>query len=81
MSVIDFVTGVTLDRDEVYAIGGNQEDLLPDVNSWLAIEVTTILSPSHFYVILPMGCKSLDTAHSDKGHEKSESEIYCIKCF
>lgn len=66
---------MTYDQEPVYAILDNQADILPSPGSWVAMEISTILSPSHFYAILPLGNKSLDTTRSEA--EKSESMYLC----
>ncbi|XP_053377529.1 uncharacterized protein LOC123530424 isoform X4 [Mercenaria mercenaria] len=58
-------SGITYDQEPVYAISDNQRDFLPQTGSWVAIEISTILSPSHFYAILPLGSKSLDATCSE----------------
>lgn len=63
-------SGVTHEQDEVYAITDTQGDYLPSAGSWVAMEITTILSPNHFYAILPLGNKSLDQSVSKS--EQSE---------
>ncbi|XP_053377527.1 uncharacterized protein LOC123530424 isoform X2 [Mercenaria mercenaria] len=64
-------SGITYDQEPVYAISDNQRDFLPQTGSWVAIEISTILSPSHFYAILPLGSKSLDATCSEP--EKPDS--------
>ena len=55
-----------MDKEEVYALDNNQESLLPEVHCWVAMEISTILTPGHFYAILPMGNKSLDGTDTKK---------------
>ena len=55
-----------MDKEDAYVIHNNQESLLPEVHCWVAMEISTILTPGHFYAILPMGNKSLDGAESKK---------------
>ena len=66
-----------MDKDAVYAMDSNQESLLPDVHCWVAIEISTILTPSHFYAILPMGNKSLDGAETKK-EKTAGSSLYRV---
>ncbi|KAL4226350.1 piRNA metabolic process [Mactra antiquata] len=65
-------SGVTHDRDEVYAICDVHEDHLPVADSWVAIEITTILTPSHFYAVLPFGNRSLDKTISKSDNSQDE---------
>ena len=74
MFFLYFFVGVTYDQEPVYAVGDNQQDILPQMGNWVAMEITTIMSPSHFYAVLPLGNKSLDTTGSES--EKKESK-YC----
>ena len=56
-----------MDQEALYFVYNNQETLLPDVHCWVAMEVSTILTPGHFYAILPMGNRSLDGTSSKEG--------------
>ncbi|XP_052780968.1 uncharacterized protein LOC128217691 isoform X2 [Mya arenaria] len=58
------VSGVTNLQEEVYAICDHQEEILPDPGSWVAMDITTIISPGRFYTILPMGKGSLNSLSS-----------------
>lgn len=75
----DVFPGVTYDQEEVYALGSNQEEIIPQVGSWVAMDVSTILNPGRFYVLLPMGNKSLDdlTSCSGRSRSKSRSSVWC----
>ncbi|KAL5015502.1 hypothetical protein ScPMuIL_009772 [Solemya velum] len=66
-------SGTTLDQIPVYALDDNQQDLLPDSGTWIGVEVSTILQPGHFYVVLPWGKKSLDTV----ARESASEDGYC----
>lgn len=70
---------ITLDTEPVF--GGcidHQEELLPDAGSWVAMEISTIMNPGHFYIILPWGNKSIDILSkeraSEDGQENSQEE-------
>jgi hypothetical protein len=43
------------------------DKLLPDPGIWLAVEVTTILTPGHFYVSLPFGKTPTDNLKEKEG--------------
>ncbi|XP_052285566.1 uncharacterized protein LOC127881601 isoform X2 [Dreissena polymorpha] len=60
-------------RGEAYAICDNQEGLIPAPGSWVAMEISTILTPARFYSLLPMGVKSLDNLDSESSSKKSKS--------
>ncbi|KAL3852582.1 hypothetical protein ACJMK2_016201 [Sinanodonta woodiana] len=52
---------VTQDKKLVFAsVHESQLEMIPEVGSWVAVEVATILNPGHFYINLPFGKKSLD---------------------
>lgn len=70
---IYLLTGITYDQEEVYAVDENQEELIPPPGSWIAMEVSTILTPSRFFVILPMGNKSLDNIGGRSSKSQSSS--------
>ncbi|KAK3612057.1 hypothetical protein CHS0354_021741 [Potamilus streckersoni] len=62
---VEFTRAVTQDKKEVFAsVHESQLEIMPEVGSWIAVEVTTILNPGHFYINLPFGKKSLDGKHS-----------------
>ncbi|XP_062603174.1 uncharacterized protein LOC134264952, partial [Saccostrea cucullata] len=52
---------LTGDVDYVYGdvMEEYHQDELPDPGSWIACEVSTILNPSHFYIVLPFGKEPL----------------------
>ena len=56
-----------MDQETLFFVYNNQETLLPDVHCWVAMEISTILTPGHFYAILPMGNRSLDGTSSKEG--------------
>jgi hypothetical protein len=70
--LLNCIAGRTYDQEPVYAVGDNQQEFLPQMGNWVAMEIATILSPCHFYAILPLGNKSLDTTSSES--EKKESK-------
>ena len=72
---LTILTGVTYDTEEVYAIGSNQGEIIPQVGSWIAVEVTTIISPYKFYVILPLGNKSLEDMSGWSAKSQSKSKL------
>ncbi|KAJ8309252.1 hypothetical protein KUTeg_014126 [Tegillarca granosa] len=49
----------------------HQEELLPDAGSWVAMEISTIMNPGHFYIILPWGNKSIDILSKERASEVS----------
>lgn len=53
-----FVGAVTEDRKEV--ICTDTTISLPVEGSYVVAELTSVMSPSHFYVILPFGSKSIN---------------------
>ncbi|XP_052095616.1 uncharacterized protein LOC127730970 [Mytilus californianus] len=54
--------GVTLDQELVYGAVDEyyMEKILPEPGTWVAVEVTTVLNPGHFYVSLPFGKSAID---------------------
>ncbi|KAH3820076.1 hypothetical protein DPMN_121820 [Dreissena polymorpha] len=65
-------------RGEAYAICDNQEGLIPAPGSWVAMEISTILTPARFYSLLPMGVKSLDNLDSESSSKKSKNLNYIL---
>lgn len=61
--------GMTLDQELVYgAIEEYHIDrVLPEPANWVAVEITTILNPGHFYVSLPFGKSAIDDLKGKEG--------------
>lgn len=56
------VTGaLTADVDYVYGdvMEEYYQDGLPDPGTWIACEVSAIINPAHFYIVLPFGKEPL----------------------
>jgi hypothetical protein len=64
-----FLDGITQDQELVYGAVDDyyMDKLLPDPGIWLAVEVTTILTPGHFYVSLPFGKTPTDNLKEKEG--------------
>ncbi|KAK3105054.1 hypothetical protein FSP39_016219 [Pinctada imbricata] len=78
--VIETPGAVTMDQDLVY---GNfdeliQDDILPDPGTWVACEVATILSPNHFYIVLPWGKKPLEVLEKERENTTDAVLIFLI---
>ncbi|XP_061186866.1 uncharacterized protein LOC133194990 [Saccostrea echinata] len=70
---------LTGDVDYVYGdvMEEYHQDDLPDPGSWIACEVSTILNPSHFYIVLPFGKEplaSLEPAKKEEGYSSFQQE-------
>lgn len=52
---------LTGDVDYVYGdvMEEYHQDSLPDPGTWIACEVSTIINPAHFYIVLPFGKEPL----------------------
>ena len=60
-SCFDVSSGVvtTTDRREVTGVFDDELQLeLPPVGSWVIVNVTCVIDPSHFFVVLPFGARS-----------------------
>lgn len=71
-NVICFPDGVTLDQELVYGAVDEyyMEKILPEPGTWVAVEVTTVLNPGHFYVSLPFGKSAIDNLKEKEGKKK-----------
>ncbi|XP_048257627.1 tudor domain-containing protein 1-like [Haliotis rufescens] len=57
---VQHTSGITQDQEAVVVLEEDQIELLPDEGSMVAVEVTSILSPRHFYLTLPFGSKPIE---------------------
>ncbi len=46
----------------------DQTEILPEERDLVAVEITSILSPSHFYITLPFGKTPIDQLKKDDGN-------------
>lgn len=51
-------SGITRDQEEVYCL--DTVPIVSDSVNNILVQVSAIISPSHFYVVLPFGCKTVD---------------------
>ena len=54
-----FSGAITQDTVEVYAISDVDSIQLPEEGAWVAVEITVVYNPAHFYVVFPFGSKPL----------------------
>ena len=59
------------DFDEI-----TQDEVMPDPGTWVACEVATIISPAHFYILLPWGKKPLEVLEKERA-KKEAGERQC----
>ncbi|XP_063436634.1 tudor domain-containing 6-like [Mytilus trossulus] len=66
--------GVTLDQELVYGAVDEyyMEKILPEPGTWVAVEVTTVLNPGHFYVSLPFGKSAIDNLKEKEEIDKKD---------
>lgn len=58
----------TTDRREVFGFCDDELQLeLPSTDSWIIVNVTCIVDPSHFFVVLPFGNKSISDMVTNVG--------------
>lgn len=57
-----YLLGVVTTTDRREAFGFCEDELqleLPSTDSWIIVNVTCVINPSHFFVVLPFGNKSI----------------------
>ncbi|XP_067684612.1 tudor domain-containing protein 1-like isoform X2 [Haliotis asinina] len=69
---IEHTSGITQDQEAVVALEEDQTELLPDEGCMVAVEITSILSPRHFYLTLPFGGKPIEQL---KDHQKGVDDV------
>ncbi|ESO89878.1 hypothetical protein LOTGIDRAFT_164571 [Lottia gigantea] len=57
---------LTQDKEAVFVWDEDQSEILPEVDTLVVVVVSTIISPRHFYVLLPYGKTTLDYLQSQK---------------
>ncbi|XP_013416965.1 tudor domain-containing protein 1 [Lingula anatina] len=66
---------VTEEHREVFSVEDVENTVCPAENSWVAVEITSLYNPSHFYVTFPFGTRPLQhfisNELSDDGYEGS----------
>lgn len=56
----------TTDRREVFSFCEDELQLeLPSTDSWIIVNITCVIDPSHFFVVLPFGNKSISDMVTD----------------
>lgn len=71
------VTGaLTADVDYVYGdvMEEYYQDGLPDPGTWIACEVSAIINPAHFYIVLPFGKEPLASLEPAKKEGSASGE-------
>ncbi|XP_050411820.1 uncharacterized protein LOC126826787 [Patella vulgata] len=67
---------ITQDKEAVFVWNEDQSEILPEVDTLVVVVVSTIISPRHFYVLLPYGKVTLDylQTQKDKGAYREAEE-------
>ena len=64
---------ITTDKKAVFA-GFDPSSCIetPVVNSWVALEITTVLNPAQFYAIFPFGTKPIPEISEDEKYKNGK---------
>ncbi|KAK6175376.1 hypothetical protein SNE40_013852 [Patella caerulea] len=67
---------ITQDKEAVFVWNEDQSEILPEIDTLVVVVVSTIISPRHFYVLLPYGKITLDflQTQKDKGAYREAEE-------
>lgn len=83
-ATITFTGALTADVDYVYGdvMEEYYQDGLPDPGTWIACEVSAIINPAHFYIVLPFGKEPLASLEPAKKEGIASVERVKIpRCF